>query len=1122
MANNFITNNQTHKTLKGRLNTLISISEELKFLVGYFYFSGWKELVDSLKGNKTLTLKLLVGLEVGRQTNSLLKQVYEYGVADDTRSQDDYFDAFMTSMGFAINGDMMDTQEFYEQVVFFLEMLQEERLIIRKTENPNHAKLYLFRYNYAQRLLHGTGEFITGSSNLTRSGLYGQEEFNVEIRDYGFEDAEAYFDELWERAIPISEAEDRKDFLIRFIQHKSQAAVITPFEAYVLILKTFLDLQQTKHLKPRVEQILEKIGFKKFSYQADAVNQAISMIEEYNGVIIADVVGLGKSVIASMIAKNLGKRGMIICPPGLIGDKTLSTGWWEYVNNFELYDWEVESRGRLVTLAENIADKDIDVVIVDEAHYFRNQDTADYEALLTICRERQVILLTATPFNNSPTDIFSLLKLFIIPGKSGITIEDNLEGLFSMYNYRFSRLSQITKNYQSTDAKKARKAESLYQEMIDEALPIDITKVRAATHLLANQIKNVISPVIIRRNRLDLKYDYQYSQEVGELSTVRDPEELFYYLTPKQNEFYDKVIKIYFAENGQFTGAIYQPFSYEEKIDDEEKLDEAGNRAFQQQKNLYDFMRRLLVKRFESSFGAFSKTIDRFLKVHEVVQKFIESSKGKYIMDRKLMEKIYENDEEEILETLYQFENDLLDKKVPKNNTVYNIHDFELKDEFLAAIEKDRKLFEQIQEELEALNIVENDPKRDSVYEEISKIIAAEPDRKIIVFSEYVDTVKHLEKYLRERLKSKLLVCDGKVSRTLAKELNANFNAQFKGTQTDNFNVLVTSDKLSEGFNLNRAGLIINYDIPWNPTRVIQRVGRINRIGTKVFEELYIQNFFPSEMGADIVKSRQIASQKMFLIHSALGEDSKIFEAAEEPTPSGLYQKVNTSPDEDGEVNFITQIRNKYQAIEAEYPEIIEKIEHLPPRIKTAKGFDKNQLTVLQRKGLSLFAQVVENPSKEKNEVEQVLFEEYLPFVACEYDEPRLDLSDNFWTAYETIKAHKPKHKRVKSALALETKAHDNLKIGLKIIDAKETDLAEFMKVLITDIKKYHTLSDRTLGRLGRKNLSRKSNAKEKKAFFDEVKWIRNQFGSDYLERILKRVEGQNSEVIIAVENVKP
>ncbi|RMG73890.1 MAG: helicase, partial [Bacteroidetes bacterium] len=436
MPSNFITNSKEQKTLRGRLRRLISLSEELKFLVGFFYFSGWREVYESLQNNAGVKLKLLVGLQVDR----LLGQVVEHGHHDPHLSQEDHFQQFMTSLGHAINNEELDTQAFYEQVGYFLEMLESGQLEIRKTENPNHAKLYICKLKGEAKLFRESA-FLTGSSNLTKAGLQHQEEFNVEISDYGTEEAETYFDELWERAIPLSEDPARRKLLIDFIRHRSQAATVTPFEAYALILKTYLDLQAQKQIRPEVERLLEENGFHKFSYQIDAVNQALTILEAYNGVVVADVVGLGKSVIAALIAKNLGKRGMVICPPGLIGDKYDSTGWWEYIHRFKLYDWEVESRGKLELLAETMPGKDVEVLIIDEAHYFRNQDTEAYEALLQICQGKKVILLTATPFNNSPADIFSLLKLFLVPGKSGITIEEDLEATFRSHDYRFRLLS---------------------------------------------------------------------------------------------------------------------------------------------------------------------------------------------------------------------------------------------------------------------------------------------------------------------------------------------------------------------------------------------------------------------------------------------------------------------------------------------------------------------------------------------------------------------------------------------------------------------------------------------------------------------------------------------------------
>jgi superfamily II DNA or RNA helicase len=1117
MSQNFITNNTGQKALKSRLNTLISISEELKFLVGFFYFSGWKEVYESLKTNENITLRLLVGLQVDKL---IYDHLIEHGYQEERLSNDDRFNGFVDSLRKALNTDDSDTEAFYNQVFFFLEMIEQGRLIIRKTKNPNHAKVYLFKLNQQQTEIQGMkGQFITGSSNLTSAGLSGQEEFNVEIKDYGFDDADAYFEALWIEAAPITEVPLQRKIIVDIVGTKTLAAKITPYEAYALILKTYLDLQQTKHIRSSVLELVKNNGFKEFTYQIDAVNQGLSIINEYNGVVIADVVGLGKSVIASLIAKNLDKRTMIICPPGLIGEKNIKepSGWYEYMYNFQL-NCEIESRGRLVDIAESIDNRNIEVVIIDEAHYYRNQDTDDYEALLKICHDRIVILLTATPFNNSPADIFSLLKLFVVPGKSGITINNDLHSLFVGYGTRFKKLSEITRFSNSQKADKRDKANKYYIELFGES-HIDLVKVREETRRLANQIKNTISPVVIRRNRLDLKNDYLYSQEVTELSEVQDPQELFYNLNSEQSKFYDKVLTDYFGEDGEFTGAIYQPFIYESEVK-EGKLDEEGNRAAVIQANLFDFMRRLLVKRFESSFGAFNDSITRFLNVHIRVKEFIEKTGGKYILDRKLMDSLMdEEDMNIILKILDEYENNMLSKRVPKNNTVYDIHKFKRKSEFVENIDKDIALFEKIKARLYQLDIVHSDPKREKVSEEVDNILLKNKERKVIIFTEYADTVKHLEGFFKAKYTGKVIICDGGMSATLNHTLNTNFNAQFKGEKENQYDILITSDKLSEGFNLNRAGVIINYDIPWNPTRVIQRVGRINRIGAKVFDELFIYNLFPTEAGANVVQIRDIASQKMFLIHNALGEDSKIFDSNEEPTPAMLFNKVNENPDADGEASVRTQIRNKYYEIEQTHPEVIKRISDLPARVKSGKPYNQNQVCVLRRKGLSLFTHFVSDSQAEKLQVEEITFEEFLKLVECDFGTKYIPLSSKFWTSYNEIKEIKTSSKKFSSPKSLEAKAYENLKCALRFLDTKNDDLMNFSKVLITDIEKYKTLADRTLGRLARNELTNKSSEEAKKTFTKEVLWIKNSLGTDYLERILKRIEHQRNEVVIAVEN---
>ena len=1126
MANNFITNAQ-QRSLKGRIHTLIKHSQELKFLVGFFYFSGWRELYGALKTRDDLKLKILVGLD----TDLHLGRVLE--VADpkaDTRTQQELVGRFFASLRTALQDEALDTQEFYEQVSFFLHLLEDDRLQIRKTFDPNHAKLYLFRLDEAgQSIVNAPGRFITGSSNLTRSGLLGQYEFNVEIGDYGWEDAKAYFDDLWATAIPLSEMDERREQIIRIIRRQTQVAEVTPFEAYVLVLKTYLDLMEQKALRPQVKRLMVERGYRIYRYQEDAVQQALTVLEEYGGVILADVVGLGKSIIASWLARERNGRGLVICPPALIGDgRTKSTGWHKYLNDFGLNDWNVYSLGELDKVQEFLAlyGDDVTTIVVDEAHRFRNEDTEAYERLSQICANRSVILLTATPFNNAPADIFALLKLFIPPGKSTLTLDEKLAARFARYNSEFRKLSYILR-YHSAGGEKQARAEKYYHEIFELLPPIDVSRTKRRVKQLADEIRAVIEPIVIRRNRLDLKRDPVYAQELTELSKVADPIEIFYKLTPEQSAFYDRVINEYFGEDGRFRGAIYQPYAYENRRE-LAQLDEEGSFAFQQQRNLFEFMRRLLVKRFESSFGAFNKSVNNFIRIYSIVLDFINKT-GRYILDRSLIEKIWQEDEETIEKTLQQFAERLAKEGNlnPRHDRVYVIEKFDEPKQFLDDIRSDLELLQHIAEQVSALGLVANDPKCDGLVKSVREILrtpasAGEPRRKVVIFSEYRDTVEHIVPVLQAAFPKRIMVAEGSLGKRFFDDLLANFDVSYPAKkQRNDFDILVTTDKLSEGVNLNRAGAVINYDIPWNPTRVIQRLGRINRIGRKVFQTLYIYNFFPTEQGAEVVKSREIAAQKMFLIHNTLGEDAKIFAPEETPSPAELFKRINRNPEVEEEESLLTTIRKEFYAIKEQHPDLVSGLADFPARIKTAKGSRQNELLTFRRKGLQLFIHTVSDTASESLEVKPLFLEEAIPRIRCQPGTPRIPLSSRFWPAYEKVKIFREQIPMPRSEQSLFVKAENNLRSALENHAGDLDEYLPFIHTLLRDLKEYQTLPKYTLRRLTKVEMNGRVSPKGLVRFRNELESLRRSLEDDYLDRIEHRVKEFRSEIIIAIENIK-
>jgi superfamily II DNA or RNA helicase len=1065
-------------------------------------------------------IKVLVGLRVDKGVYGL------YELAHGNEGDEEIKNRFLQSLERVFTSEEFDKKEIYEQVEFFLNLLKEERLVIRKTREPNHAKLYLFKLE--GDLLQHT--FITGSSNLTLSGLKGQEEFNVEIKDYGFESAEKYFDERWERAVPLS-----KEDIIKVFESRTFFREITPFVAYAYILKNYLELYQGKLPMSELEEIMKRAGYEPYDYQLSAVAQAVATCEDHGGVILADVVGLGKTVIASLTAKALGKRGIVICPPHLVGDEAKTSGWKKYLEDFGLYDWEVFSLGKLEDAKRYIKNRNIEVVIVDEAHRFRNQRTERYHQLLEICRGKTVILLTATPFNNRPADIFALLKLFNIPKKSTLTLDGNLAQKFEKYDREFRKLAYIRSYYNSGDRKKRERAKKYYKELFGER-EIDLSKVNKRARDLSRRIKAVIEKVVIRRNRLDLRY---YEDKV-ELPRVRDPEEWFFELDKKQLESYDEVIKAFYEpeEGGRFHGAIYIPIKYEKGYVPEEDNLGSPEESFiyLYQKNLYDFMRRLLVKRFESSFKAFYESLKNFKDIHQKALDFAKKS-GKFILDRKLMEDVMvENaSDEEIKEELEDYKQKLESGEINKKyHKIYEIDKFKEKEKFFRHIQEDIELFEELKKKVEELRLLEEDPKAKKLIEGIkeflenNKKLKNNKKVKVVIFTEYVDTAEYLKEVLEKEFGEKVLSAIGNISKSTYEKILKNFDAQYVEQEDDHY-ILITTDKLSEGINLNRACVVINYDIPWNPVRVIQRVGRINRIGKKVCDEIRIVNFFPTEKGANIVKSREIAQMKMFMIHHALGEDAKIFSPDEEPKPSELYRKLNTYPEEEEE-SFFSRVKKEYEEILKKHPWIKKELEEMPHRIKVAKRGEKNELMVFIRRGKELFVGYKDYSQRMPLEVS---LEEVYEKIKSSPEEKGRELSPQFWEHYNQILRGPFMILSPISDNSLESKARNMVETLLKMEELKEE--REFLNALMEDIVEYQTLSEYALSeivsweRLVKEIVKLKTEKpkskkpKEIEKLIEEIKSkvreLKEELGEDFLQKTRARLREESKEVIIAVEN---
>lgn len=1116
----FITNQGEGPSLENRLSELMQYSCRLDILVGFFYFSGVRVMADALRANKDLHLRVLVGMEAERHCGQLV-EVFN-GVqgesANDTRTR------FYASLRRILGDETLDKQSFHERLGIFIELLAEGRLEIRKTLEPNHAKLYLFTMGGQHRALREK-VWLTGSSNFSAPGLSIRDELNVEVCDFGAQEASDYYETLWQRAVPLTEDEEQRNTLLEIVNDSSVAATITPYEAYFLILKNYVEHQKS-HLKTTlVEGILKKAGFTKYRYQVDAVAQALNKLEAYQGVIIADVVGLGKTVIASLLGAVSRKRGLIICPPGLVGKRGgAHGGWHEYVTKFGLHDWEIFSRGDMQLIEDYLVrDPDFDMVIVDEAHYFRNERTEAYAHLKNICCNKEVVLLTATPFNNKPSDLQALLHLFSSGKQSPFVPGGNLDGRFAVFQEQFRVVNFVKKCIIRGEWDEAarqlarcgfstqRLNEGADHEGIKQALK------ELATNI-AQGIRQVMEKITIRRNRLDLQQDPEYRDELTTLSVVKPPVQQFFELSREQDDFYDRVVNEYFGYHGTFHGAFYRPQAY--------LINQAGQDDYQE--NIYLMLRSQLALRFESSFGAFRQSVENVRKMMSRTLAFIKRA-GVYIYDRDITDKLLNiEDDADMFEEYLRLLEELAVTGGRRRKQVveYRLsdHDFDgLR--FLQDFEEDIALMERVLEEVDTLRLVETDPKAAALTTSITSIVknqlavipAEGHKRKVLVFTAYTDTLNHIAPYVEAAYPGRVLTVSGaNFSPERVRQVKANFDASSE-VQEDDFDILLSTDKLSEGFNLNRAGVVVNYDIPWNPTRVIQRVGRINRIGKKMFENLYILNFFPTLRGSTINQNREMAESKMFAIHTILGEDAQIFSEEETPTPAALFSKLNSSLDEKESLSTYTEAKLKYleaaKMLREEHPEVLERIKRLPNMVKTAMLAEPHSTLMFRRRGPGFFAL----QHKTGREISEIPLNEAIKLAECSYNTPRVPLSADFWVypnegagsncgIYSDLKNYQP------PVQAPQRGGVSDATRAIATLELHKGDLPHELKLfaddIIEDIQQY--------GSLPRKTISKIADASTLDELQDVLVSIARVRGYDYVQNLRDRAIQE--EILVTVQ----
>ena len=903
MSTKFFTNNEDKTVFQKFKGILENMKDVYAFhaVAGYFRSSGYYALQEYLKGIKDI--KILVGINVDQMFAEVQRKGLLY-FGNEEKTKDEFLKWFIQDLQEAKYSEQVE-----KGVLDFIQDLIDGRIEVRAHSSKTiHAKFYLFLPE--KHTEHSDGWVLMGSSNLTEAGLGIKKspnyELNIALKDYddvAFTKGE--FEMLWEKSTPILPA-DIQDFKKK--THIGQK--FTPFEIYLKLLIEYFG--KNIDYDPDTVGDLPKT-FKKLSYQIDAVNEGFQMLMEHNGFFLADVVGLGKTVVASMIAKrfliangSLNTKILVVYPPAL------EKNWKSTFRQFGIdRHTKFITNGRLEKLLKGgdlnyWAKEDYDLILVDEAHKYRNHTSQSFGYLQRICKaprngdglvkgkNKKIILISATPLNNSPQDLYYQLLLFQDARRSTLPV-NNLQSFFG---------------------KNIRK----YRKTLKQEAP-DIAEIRK----LYKEIREkIISQITVRRTRRDLKNYPKYMEDLKEqgiiFPEIAPLKPVIYDLDAKLSKLFYQTV-FYLTDNDKINYFRYQAIAFLK----EELRDTYYDQAVLVSRALAGIMKTLMIKRLESSFHSFRITLNNLLVSSERMIQMFKDDKVLIAPDlniNQLIEKGFSMEEIEDLIVQLSIEN-------PKNN-IFTADDFE--EEFLIGLKKDRNLLHEL---LDDWNKVDDDPKFDKLIDALDNELfdkEINSTGQLIIFTESNDTANYLAEKLDGYKDKGILKISSENRKKIFETIQKNFDANYPGKREDEYQILITTDVLAEGVNLHRANVLVNYDTPWNATRLMQRTGRINRIGS-VAGVVYNFNFYPSQHGDEEIKLYQNALVKLQGFHTAFGEDTQVFTCEELVEQFELF-KEGMADEEDKRLLYLRFIRE----FKDNSPKEFKRIQKFPLKARTTRG----------------------------------------------------------------------------------------------------------------------------------------------------------------------------------------
>ncbi|MDE6336695.1 MAG: DEAD/DEAH box helicase family protein, partial [Muribaculaceae bacterium] len=882
MSTKFFNNtpsNTLFEKLKGIADNMHGFNRFLA-VVGYFRSSGYFTLRKEL--GDVSDIRILIGInadDIFRQHNL----GWEMLEAPE-RAKELFNEQFIQ--------DIVDSnyaKEIEEGILQLSRDLSEGRLQLHIHPSKNlHAKFYLCLPD--NHTPHSDGWVIMGSSNISDSGLgigkAPRYELNVAMKDYDdVHYCHEEFETLWNESVPLSLDDIKKPTDDTYLGEYQP----TPYEIYIKVLIEVFGDQVEDDFNIQLPD-----GVMELKYQKDAVIQGYQMLMQHNGLFLSDVVGLGKTMIATMIAKRFieanGKNTkiLVVYPPAL------EDNWKSTFKQFGISrKAQFITNGSLSKVLEgkgNYHDKeDFDLIIVDEAHQFRSDTSNRYDELQKICKSpcsnpgllksfrKKVMLLSATPLNNRPEDLLNQLQLFQDTQRATIDGITNLKQFFAPHIANYKKLMRERDTHDVSH-----EVDRIYEDIRDK----------------------VIDKVTIRRTRNNILNDPDYKADLKRQGIVfphiLPPHELEYELTPSLSQSFTTTLTSLTDEKADehITYARYRAVEFLNP-----KLRERYKNAVHIGQSLAGIYRVHMVKRLESSFYAFKKSLATLLRITNDMIRMFEEDKVIIAPELNIKDMMFKGmDLDEITEYI-------LKKGYTKEDFLYKANDFD--ENFIKKLHNDRKVLMRLNDEWSKIT---EDPKLDKFSASLPRFISPEinPTGKLVIFSESVDTVNYLFDFLTNKLGRKdVMKITASNRNRLYETVKSNFDANIPSDQQeDDYSIIITSDVLAEGVNLHRSNVIINYDSPWNASRLMQRIGRVNRIGS-IADSIHNYMFYPSPDGDKQIKLYKNALIKLQGFHSAFGEDAQIYSREEIVREFNLFDS-NVKDIVDKKIALLRELRFLY------------------------------------------------------------------------------------------------------------------------------------------------------------------------------------------------------------------